>query len=199
MIKAYKRTINRKMIEKRWGMPFWDLVRDFYVQDLSKTNTAAALGMTYKSFCAILINDRERNPWKTNTIIIDYVNDTGETLGDALRRMAAAGYTYGQASLEIGYKEQKTGGGNNGLRYAMKVRGIEVSFRVGKRVAKPKPEVVVVAKPAKEKPVKKEKYSRKQHPWARAEAMAHSNYKASKTHDSTNEKNQRSTDSKPDC
>ena len=47
----------RKQIERRWGMPFDDLVRDFAEQDLTRKQTAQALGMTAPALSQLLINN----------------------------------------------------------------------------------------------------------------------------------------------
>lgn len=50
-------------VEARWGMPFWDVVRDLHAQQLSMSDTARALGyMDVSGFCMIL----RRNPDRHN-------------------------------------------------------------------------------------------------------------------------------------
>lgn len=120
----------QQTIEKRWGLPFWNVVNDLHEQDLTRKQAAAAIGMGYQNFALTLRNNPELNPWGKASVVTQYLLDTGESLGVALKRLAEEGYTLNAASKEIGYKD------NGGLRYAMKVRGIEVIFPERKAVPK---------------------------------------------------------------
>lgn len=121
----------RQAIEARWGMGFWELIRNFAEQGLSRRQTAFAIGYHWQGFHTILRNRPDVDPFEEYGVVANYVRDTGEPFGAALRRMAAAGYTFAQAQREIGYCNN-----GNPLRHAMAVRGIEVEF--AKVTAKPK-------------------------------------------------------------
>lgn len=120
----------QRSISKRWGMPFWDIVRDLHAQELTRVQAAAALHYGYQNFAKLLRDNPEKSPWEKASVVTQYLLDTGESLGQALSRLSADGYTLNAASKAIGFKA------NGGLRYAMKVRGIEVEF--AERKAKPK-------------------------------------------------------------
>lgn len=127
-----RKNAKREAIELRWGMDFWSLVIDFANQGLSRRQTGLALGYSWQHFHCILRKRPDADPFEEYGVIANYIRDTGEPLGVALKRMAKAGYTFCQAQREIGYCDN-----GNPLRYAMKVRGIEVEFSEFK--AKPKP------------------------------------------------------------
>lgn len=125
----------RRRISERWGMPFWDVVRDLEAQSLNRFQAAAALGMDRNGFTLLLRQHPEHNPWGSPNVVANYVRDTGESFRAALERMAAEGYSLNAASRAIGFAGRQQ---NSGLRYAMKVRGIEVPF-CWRPVAKAKP------------------------------------------------------------
>ena len=130
-----RRNAKREAIESRWGMDFWDLLRNFAEQGLSRRQTAFALGYAWQHFHVILRNREDQDPFEEYGVVANYVRDTGEQFGAACRRMAAAGYTFSEAQREIGYCNN-----GNPLRRAMAIRGISVEF--AKVVTKPKPEKV---------------------------------------------------------
>lgn len=133
-----RKNAKREAIELRWGMDFWSLISDFANQGLSRRQTGMALGYSWQHFHSILRNRPDADPFEEYGVIANYIRDTGEPLGVALRRMAASGYTFSQAQREIGYCDN-----GNPLRYAMKVRGIEVEFAEFKAKQKPKKEKLV--------------------------------------------------------
>ncbi len=115
----------RKRVSERWGIPFWQLVRDIHAQDFNRAKAAAILGMDSTGFTAILRANPNENPWGSPNVVANYVRDTGEPFKDALLRMQREGYSLNAASLAIGFA------GNNssyGLKYAMRVRGIDIKF-----------------------------------------------------------------------
>ena len=118
-----RKNAKREEIEDRWGMDFWSLVRDFANQGLSRRQTGMALGYSWQHFHSILRKRPDADPFEEYGVIANYIRDTGESFGVAIRRMAAVGYTFAQAQREIGYCDN-----GNPLRYAMKVRGIDVEF-----------------------------------------------------------------------
>lgn len=131
-----KWTQNR--ISERWGIPFWNIVHDLEYQGLNRTQAAAALGMEKNGFTALMRDNPDRNPWGNPNIVVNYVRDTGETFRDALLRMKQEGYSLNAASRAIGFSASCQ---SSGLRYAMKVRGIDIKFDWVKTV-KEKPKTV---------------------------------------------------------
>lgn len=125
MLSAAKFNWTRKRVEERWGVPFWQLVNDLHAQGFNRTKAAAALGMDKGGFAALVRNSSTNNPWGSPNIVANYVRDTGESFRDALQRMAREGYSFSAATRAIGFAGMNPGAG---LRYAMKVRGIEVKF-----------------------------------------------------------------------
>lgn len=114
----------QKRVPQRWGYPFWEVVRDFADQGLTRFDVARAIDCTPQHFCKLLTANPDKDPFEPYGVVEAYVRHTGEAFGDALRRMAAEGKTHAEASREIGF----TGKGPS-LQYAMDVRGIEVAFR----------------------------------------------------------------------
>lgn len=119
-----RRNLRRLEIENRWGCDLWALISDFAEQGLSRAQTAKALGYSVPHFCAMLRDREDVDPFEAYGVVANYVRETGESFGEALRRMAAAGYTFAQAQREIGYCDN-----GNPLRYAMRVRGLNIQFR----------------------------------------------------------------------
>lgn len=117
-------------VPQRWGYPFWEVVADFADQGLSRFQVARAIGYTEKHFCKLLANNPEHDPFEPYGVVANYIRDTGEGFRDALTRMSAAGYSLSAAAREIGFSSYQP------LQYAMRVRGIEITFQ--KYKAKPK-------------------------------------------------------------
>jgi len=115
--------MTRRRVTERWGVPFWELLKDFADQGLSRFDTARALGYRPDSFCTLLSAHPRKDPFESSNKPLAYLRDTGETFGEAGERMAAAGMTVTEAALAIGYSCP------SGLRYAMRTRGISVDFR----------------------------------------------------------------------
>lgn len=153
-----RRNAKREAIEERWGCDLWMLIGAFAEQGLSRAQTAKALGYSVPHFCALLRDRSDADPFEEYGVVANYVRQTGEAFGDALRRMAAAGYTFSQAQREIGYCDN-----GNPLRYAMRVRGIRVEFaKVEAKPKAPKPPVIQTCpKPRRIK----------EHPWRQLARM----------------------------
>lgn len=115
--------MTRQRVSERWGMPFWDLIKDFADQGLSRFDTARALGYRPDSFCSLLAANPMKDPFELSNRPLAYLRDTGETFGEAVQRMALSGMTVTEAALAIGYSCP------SGLRHAMRARGIIVEFR----------------------------------------------------------------------
>lgn len=129
----------RRRIAERWGVPFWDLVRDIFDQGFNRTQAAQIVGMQGRAFNALLRRYEELSPWGSSNIVATYVRDTGEPFLDALLRMQSEGYSLAAAGRAIGFR----GGGGCGLTHAMKARGIDIKF-TWVRPEKPKPKKRVV-------------------------------------------------------
>lgn len=122
----------RRVVPDRWGYPFWEVVRDFADQGLSRAQVAKAIGYSVSSFMDLLLKNPERDPFEPSNIVANYVRDSGESLSEAVAHMAARGFTISEAARFIGYE------GAEGLRYAMKVRGIaDPGFQRKEARAKP--------------------------------------------------------------
>lgn len=112
-----------RLIEARWGMPFWDLMRDFAAQGLTRMDTARAMGFANPKTIHTLLRRAPLDPFPIrHGVPTQYTLDTGETFRAACIRMAPT-HTITEAALILGY----TACGS--LRHAMRVRGIEVQFR----------------------------------------------------------------------
>lgn len=112
----------RKQIERRWGLPFDDLVRDFAEHGLTRKQTAQALGMTAPALSHLLINN---DPFPPLCRAVDYLRDTGETLATGIRRMAPS-CTVGQVAAEVGFSCPYT------LRRWMRENGVSADFAPGR-------------------------------------------------------------------
>ena len=111
-----------RQIEKRWGVEFWRLVSDFAEQGLPRSDVGKALGYSRDGFYDLLARNPGKDPFDSYDHAAAYVKETGESLGDALRRMARNRYTWAQAAAEIGYA------GGWALKRAAELRGIKVDF-----------------------------------------------------------------------
>lgn len=112
-----------RQIEARWGVIFWKLVADFADQGLSRSDTARALGYRVDSFSKLLAAHPEHDPFDPSVIAIAYLNDTGETMRQALERMAREGKTWADAAKVIGYSD------GTRLKIATASRGWKVELR----------------------------------------------------------------------
>lgn len=115
-------------IEERWGFNFWLLVKDFADQGLTRIDTARAMGATRQWLYRILWANPLLDPFEpvsTDPLVSAWIKDTGETFGDACRRMARQGWSLTRASREFGFTS------TNNMKAAMRRRGIEVEFPRG--------------------------------------------------------------------
>jgi hypothetical protein len=122
----------KRQIEARWGVCFWDLVADFADQGLPRSDVAKALGYSRAGFYELLWDNPDRDPFESANIVAAYVRDSGETLRQAVTRMAKQGYTGRKAAETIGYYDWW------GLKRALDARGISVEFKAKPR-RKPPP------------------------------------------------------------
>ena len=112
-----------RQVENRWGVIFWKLIADFADQGLSRFDTARAIGYRPDSFCALLGRHPEHDPFEDSVIALAYLKDTGETMRQALERMAEEGQSWGYAARQIGYAD------STGLKRAAEARGIQVELK----------------------------------------------------------------------
>lgn len=112
----------KREVEERWGVPFWQLVADFADQGLTRFDTARAIGYRPDSFCKMLAQHPKRDPFDASAVALAYLKDTGETIRQALERMAAEGRSWGYAARVIGYSQCDT------LKRAAIKRGIIVQM-----------------------------------------------------------------------
>lgn len=120
-----KRSWTRNRVSERWGIPFWDLIRDIFDQGFNRAKAAAIVGMDRNAFTALMRANPDNNPWGSCNVVANYVRDTGEPFRDALLRMQREGYSLNMVNKAIGFCGASQ---NSGIRYAMKVRGIEMQF-----------------------------------------------------------------------
>ena len=118
MARVYK----RDLIEARWGLPFWDVVRAFAEQGLNRGDTAKALGCSASYIYLLLAEYPEHDPFPRYGLVGSYIEDTGESFRSALERMIAAGMSVSAIATTMGF------GRTDRLRYAMAARGIELTF-----------------------------------------------------------------------
>lgn len=125
----------QRAISERWGVPFWDLLRDLAAQDLSRAGAARALGYESRTerqnFYSLLARNPDKDPWPSSACIpAQYAIDSGEPFRAACERLAKT-HTISQAAREIGYSDCGP------FIHAMKSRGITVQF--GRRKQKRPP------------------------------------------------------------
>jgi len=112
----------KRQIEARWGIDFWQLVSDFADQGLTRFDTARALGYRPDSFCKMLTQNPKRDPFDEFLRAQAYFKDTGETLRQALERMALERRSWGYAARAIGYAD------GSALKRAAVRRGVTVEM-----------------------------------------------------------------------
>lgn len=112
----------KRQIEARWGVPFWQLVADFAHQGLSRFDTARALGYRPDSFCTLVRQHPKLDPFDASDRPLAYLQETGETLSCAVRRMVSQGMLATEIARVVGYRDAC------GLKRALKARMIVVEF-----------------------------------------------------------------------
>lgn len=110
----------RKRAEAKFGIGFMELMQRFADQGLNRKQAAVEIGCSKTSLYAVLADMHD--PFPARRVAALYVAETGESLGDAVRRLAATGMFVSEVAREIGYNNVTT------FRLALKVRGIEVEF-----------------------------------------------------------------------
>lgn len=129
----------KRQVEARWGVPFWRLIADFAEQGLTRSDTARAIGYRVDSFCQMLANNPNFDPFDDFIVAQAYLKDTGETMRQALERMAAEGRSWGYAARQIGYYNSHC------LKRAALARGIVVEMN-SKHTGRPRVRPVSKAK-----------------------------------------------------
>lgn len=125
-----KRARNHRQldVEQRFAKPFWDVIQTLADEGLNRVEIAERLGWAdqkwgYRYFLVLICRNPGRVKWpdKPNAAQALY-RRTGETLGQACRRLAAEGHAVTSAAHSIGYSSASA------LRYALEARGIDVEF-----------------------------------------------------------------------
>lgn len=113
-------------VEQSYGMPLWGVIAHLASEGCSRAEVARRIGYRADSFSQLLKRHPDKDPFDSTCIPANYVSQTGESFGDALRRMAAGGMSKNDAAIAIGYS------GKFALSRAMKARGLDIKFG-GKR------------------------------------------------------------------
>ena len=109
-------------VEQAYGMPLWGVIAHLAAEGCNRAEVARRIGYRADSFSQLLKRNPDKDPFDSTCIPANYVSQTGESFGDALRRMAAEGMSKNDAAIAVGYS------GKFALSRAMKARGIEVGF-----------------------------------------------------------------------
>lgn len=121
-------------IEAQHGKPFWEVLKDLRAEGLTRAAAARRLGYTERNprngertFMNLLYRHPDKDPWGyAGNRAAEYMAETGESFTAAVRRLAKT-HTVTAAARELGYS------GPTALQYALRVRGIDVEFRPGRR------------------------------------------------------------------
>jgi hypothetical protein len=113
----------KRQVEARWGLEFWQLVRDFADQGLPRCDVAKALGYTRDGFYALLTANPSRDPFEGSNIVAAYIRDSGEGFREALERMRDEGRSWEYAAKAIGYCD------GSRLKRAAQMRGVMIELR----------------------------------------------------------------------
>lgn len=76
----------RKDLEARFGIAFGDLMQRFADIDFSRSDTAAVLNVSYQGLIKLL--NRHGDPFPAQPMTIRYRQDSGETVSEAIQRLA---------------------------------------------------------------------------------------------------------------
>lgn len=110
----------RKRAEAKFECDFVELMQIFADQGYNRKQTAKAIGCCETSLLAVLADMDD--PFPPKSVSVAFVSDTGESLGDFVRRKAAEGLWLSEVSRLVGYKSP----GN--FKLELKNRGIHVEF-----------------------------------------------------------------------
>lgn len=110
----------RKRAEAKFECNFVELMQIFADQGYNRTQTAKAIGCSKTSLLAVLADMDD--PFPPKSISAAFVADTGESLGEFVKRKAAEGLWLAEVSRLVGY----TSPGN--FKRELKNRGIQVEF-----------------------------------------------------------------------
>ena len=144
----------RKVLEAEWNMPLMDILNVLAARGMTRRQAADELGLNCDHMNAMVAASDEECPWERVDVVANWVRDTGEPFGDALRRMAAQGYTLTEAAIAVGYSDC------TGLINCMKARDLVVDFPRRTRAPKPYREPVVPM-------YRRGPPSGEEHPWRR--------------------------------
>ena len=111
-------------VGKAFGQPLWLVVATLAAEGYNRAEVARRIGYRADSFSQLLKRNPDKDPFDSTCIPANYVSQTGESFGDALRRMAAEGMSKNDAAIAVGYS------GKFALSRAMKARGLDIKFGV---------------------------------------------------------------------
>lgn len=95
----------RNRVEQRWGYAFWEVVRDFAEQGLSRSKVSRALGVNYNHFNVLLIANPKHDPFPPSNKQLAYVQDTGEPFREAVERLQREGVRVRAAAWQLGFAD----------------------------------------------------------------------------------------------
>lgn len=113
----------RKMVEQRWGYPFWEVVRDLAEQGLDRAKASRALGMNHNHLNALLTNNPKHDPFPPSNKQLAYLQDTGEPFREAVERLQREGVRVRAAAWQLGF------GDASALRRHLHGRGLGHYFQ----------------------------------------------------------------------
>lgn len=110
----------RKRAEAKFACGFVELMQRFADQGLNRKQAAKEIGCSKTSLYAVLAEMDD--PFPPTRVAAAYVADTGQSLGEAVRELAAKGMFASEVARAVGYNNVTT------FRLALKTRGIQVEF-----------------------------------------------------------------------
>lgn len=110
----------RKRAEAKFECNFVELMQIFADQGYNRKQTAKAIGCCKTSLLAVLADMDD--PFPPKSVAAAFVADTGESLGEFVKRKAAEGLWLAEVAKLVGY----TSPGN--FKLELKNRGIQVEF-----------------------------------------------------------------------
>lgn len=110
----------RRRAEAKFECNFVELMQIFADQGYNRTQTAKAIGCSKTSLLAVLADMDD--PFPPKSVSVAFVADTGESLGEFVKRKADEGLWLSEVARLVGYTNATN------FRIELKNRGIEVEF-----------------------------------------------------------------------
>lgn len=110
----------RKRAEAKFECDFVELMQIFADQGYNRTQTAKAIGCSKTALFAVLADMDD--PFPPTSVSAAFVSDTGESLGEFVKRKAAEGLWLSEVARLVGYTHATN------FRTELKNRGIQVEF-----------------------------------------------------------------------